>query len=530
METGEQAANAFLDQRDAFVAELLQSVTDEAPFYGTLSPDARRSVVERLVNVYLTSLSEDRTELIRTWGVDAFARRQQQGAPLAELLRALGLARRILCRAARALEPHELSESVIARIEGVNGHLSDAAVAAYERNAADTASTFARLEARYREIYQRTPAMMHSLDPERKILAVSDRWLDTLEYTAEEVHGRRSVDFFTEESRRRALAINFTGADSELEDAPYQLIKKSGGVVDVRASTVVVRDELGAITQLLTAFDDVTAELAATRALRESEERWRALIELAPLPLCVHRAGIMLWLNDATVRLLGATSPDEIVGRNVLDFVHPDDHAMVIARVREGQLHSGTLPPLEERYVRLDGTIIYVEVAARSVMFEGKRATQTATVDVTARRQAEEARRLSEAQARIIEAQVEALRALSTPLIPLDEGILVLPLIGRVTEDRAEQILATLAEGVVAQRASVAIIDVTGVPEADTVFAEALVLVAKSVRLLGAEVVITGMNPSIALALVALGADLRRLTTCGTLRDGIAHARGLRRR
>ena len=532
METGAQPANPLVNQHEALVAELCRAIPLEVPFYGTLSAGALRGVGERLVNLYFAALSEDRTEAIRTWGVDAFVRRQQQGVPLAEVVRALGVTRKILCRAARALAPAELAEDVEARFEGVSAPLIDAAFAGYERNTADTASAVAKLEARYRGIYQRTPAMMHSLDPDRKITAVSDRWLEALEYTAEEVLDRRSVDFFTEESRNRALEIDLprARADRDLLDVPYQLVKKSGDVIDVRASSVVVRDERGEITQLLTVFDDVTKELAATRALRESEERWRALIELSPLPLCVHRAGVVLWLNDATVRLLGAASPDEIVGKNIMEFVHPDDRAKVIARVREGQLNDGSLPPLEERFVRLDGRVIHVEVAARSVMFEGQRATQTATVDITARRQAEETRRISEAQARIIEAQVEALRALSTPLIPLDEGILVLPLIGRVTADRAEQILETLTAGVVAQRASVAILDVTGVPEGDAEFAEALVLVAKSTRLLGAEVVITGMKPAIARALVALGADLGRLTTCGTLRDGIAHARGLRRK
>ena len=531
METGEQPANPLLDQRDALVEDVRRAIPLEVHLYGTLSANAQKAIAGRLVSLYLASLGEDRTESSRTVGVESFASRYSQGIPLAEVLRALGVVRKILCRAARALEPDELAEDVSARFESVSTVLIDAAVADHERNLAEAASALAKLEARYREIYQRTPAMMHSLDARRQITAVSDRWLETLEYTADEVLGRPSLDFFTEESRRRADEMDSAGVrvDNELFDLPWQLAKKSGEIIDVRSSSVVERDERGEITLVLTVFEDVTAELEATRALRESEERWRALIELSPLPLCVHRAGVLLWLNDATVRLLGATSAEQLVGRNVMEIVHPDDRAIVLARVRESQAHDESLPPMEQRYVRLDGRVIHVEVAARAVMFEGQRATQTASVDITARKQAEEARRLSEAQARIIEVQVEALRALSTPLIPLDEGILVLPLIGRVTDDRADQILEVLAEGVQAQRASVAIIDVTGVPEADASFGEALVRIARTIRLLGAEVVITGVTPPIARALVALGTDLGRLTTCGTLRDGITHARGLRR-
>lgn len=531
METGEQPANPLLDRRDDLVEEILRAIPREAHFYGTLSADEQRDAAGRLIDLYLAALRDEGAEASGPRSVEPFASRHPRGARLTEVLRAIGVVRRILCRAARGLEPDELAERVIARIESVSADLTDAAIAGHERDAAEAVSAIAKLEAHHREIYQRTPAMMHSIDAERLITSVSDRWLDTLGFTADEVLGRSPNDFLTEESRRHAVEMAALPAirDDQLIDVPWQLVGKSGDVIEVRSSSVAVRDEHGNLMQVFTVFDNITAELEATRALRDSEERWRALIELSPLPLCVHRAGIMLWVNDATLRLLGATSAEQLVGRNVIELVHPDDRAMVIARVRQGQLHDDSLPPMEERYVRLDGTIVHVEVAARSVTFQGQRATQTAVVDITARRQAEEVRRLSEAQAQIIQAQVEALRALSTPLIPLDEGILVLPLVGRVTDDRAEQILEALGEGVIAQRASVAILDVTGVPEADASFAEAIVRIAKSVRLLGAEVVITGMRPEIARALVALGADLGRLTTCGTLRDGIAYARGLRR-
>ena len=530
MEKGEQPAKPLLEQRDALIEEIFRAIPQVAPFYGTLSADAQKGLAVRMVDLYLASLSEDRSEAMRTWAVDAFARRHQQGASLGEVLRALGLVRNVLARAARALTPRDVVEEVSARFEVISAALVDAAVAGYQSNAEEATLAFTQLEDRYRAIYQCTPAMMHSLDSAGRITAVSQRWLDTLGYTLEEVLSRPSLDFLTEESRRRAAELNIprVRVDGEVLDVPYQIVKKGGEIIDVRSSSVVVRDERGDVTRFLTVFDDVTAELLATRALRESEERWRALIDLSPLPLVVHRAGVMLWVNDALVRMLVAASPADLVGKNVIEFVHPDDRALLIQRVREGVVRDESLPPLEERYVRFDGKVIHVEVAARAVMFEGQKATQAAMIDVTARKQAEEARRLGEAQEQIIAAQEEALRALSTPLIPLDEGLLVLPLVGRVTADRAEQILEALAEGVVAQRASVAIIDVTGVPEADALFAEVLVRVARSIRLLGAEVVITGITPAIARVLIRLGADFEQLTTRGTLRDGITYARGLR--
>ncbi|MFS8065976.1 MAG: PAS domain S-box protein, partial [Byssovorax sp.] len=271
METGEQPANPLLDQRDALVEDVRQAIPLEVHLYGKLSADAQRAIAGRLVSLYLASLSEDRSETSRPLGVESFASRYSQGIPLAEVLRALGVVRRILCRAARALAPDDLAEDVIARFESVSAALIDAAVAGHERDLAEAASALAKLEARYREIYQRTPAMMHSLDGRRQITAVSDRWLETLEYAADEVLGRPSLDFFTEESRRRAVEIDGARVrvGNELFDLPWQMTKKSGEIIDVRTSSVVERDERGDVTQVLTVFEDVTAELEATRALRE---------------------------------------------------------------------------------------------------------------------------------------------------------------------------------------------------------------------------------------------------------------------
>src|SRR5689334_21102899 len=135
METGEQAADPLLDQRDALYEELVQTISLEAPFYGTLSADTQKEVAVRLVNAHLASLGEDRAAASRAWGDDPFARRHQLGAPLADVLRGLGVVRRVLCRAARALEPKELAEGVVARFESVSARTLDAVVAAHERDA-----------------------------------------------------------------------------------------------------------------------------------------------------------------------------------------------------------------------------------------------------------------------------------------------------------------------------------------------------------------------------------------------------------
>jgi anti-anti-sigma regulatory factor len=127
-------------------------------------------------------------------------------------------------------------------------------------------------------------------------------------------------------------------------------------------------------------------------------------------------------------------------------------------------------------------------------------------------------------QEEIIRSQEAALRELSTPLIPIADKVVVLPLIGTMDSKRAQQVIETLLDGISTLRARVAIIDITGVPVVDTQVANALIRAAQSVRLLGAEVVLTGIRPEVAQTLVGLGLDLQAIVTRGTLQSGIAFA------
>lgn len=144
--------------------------------------------------------------------------------------------------------------------------------------------------------------------------------------------------------------------------------------------------------------------------------------------------------------------------------------------------------------------------------------------DVSDRRRVEEAMRKHMAQEEMLRAQNIALAELSTPLIPIRDEVVVMPLIGALDSRRAQQVLEVLLEGVAQSRAQVAIMDITGVPVVDTQVANALVRAAQAVKLLGARVVLTGIRPEVAQTLVGLGADLSAITTRSNLQSGIAYA------
>jgi rsbT co-antagonist protein RsbR len=127
-------------------------------------------------------------------------------------------------------------------------------------------------------------------------------------------------------------------------------------------------------------------------------------------------------------------------------------------------------------------------------------------------------------QAQLIQAQQDTLRELSTPLIPIADHVVIMPLIGAIDTSRAHQILESLLEGVAAHQAEVAILDITGVQVVDTQVAQALIRAAQAVKLLGAQIMLTGIQPQIAQTLVHLGIDLQGITTHSTLQSGITAA------
>ncbi len=122
--------------------------------------------------------------------------------------------------------------------------------------------------------------------------------------------------------------------------------------------------------------------------------------------------------------------------------------------------------------------------------------------------------------------QQERLRELSTPLIPLSEHVLLMPLIGSLDSGRVQQVMETLLEGVAYYQSEVAILDITGVAVVDTQVADGLVLTARAVRLLGARVVLTGIRPDVARTLVSLGITLEGVVARRTVQGGVAYALG----
>lgn len=119
-------------------------------------------------------------------------------------------------------------------------------------------------------------------------------------------------------------------------------------------------------------------------------------------------------------------------------------------------------------------------------------------------------------------ALLDLVRDLETPVIPLLDGVLVLPLVGHIDTRRATQLTDTVLTAVHHQRARVVIIDITGVSVVDTAIAKRLGQLAQSIQLLGAQVLVTGIRAEVAQTIVAQQIDFANIRTAGRLQDGIA--------
>ncbi len=139
----------------------------------------------------------------------------------------------------------------------------------------------------------------------------------------------------------------------------------------------------------------------AEQALRESEARYQRLVELSPDAILVHAEGKYVYANPAGTRLFGAHSSEEVIGKDVLELIHPDHRQSMAHRVEEA--YGGAVTPLQEiKFMRLDGSTVDTEVTCRQVEFGGKTAIEIVARDITERKRMEHALQESEQRYRTL--------------------------------------------------------------------------------------------------------------------------------
>jgi PAS domain S-box-containing protein len=367
-----------------------------------------------------------------------------------------------------------------------------------------------------------SPLAMLEIDTRSVIL----RWNQSAErifgWSAQEAVGRSFFDLFVPN-----LAADLVSAAwqsllrGEASCVRNANTTKDGRVLMCQWYNTVLRDEDGAVVGVLSQAADVTEQERDQRQLRDSQALLNAVISNSPaLIFAKDLEGRYILANQRACTALGL-SCDELLGRTDRDFFPPQAYEQVVLRDRE-VLQTGRTIEFEEilelrEGVRALATVKFPLSDERGAVY----AVGGIATDVTERHRLTAER--DEMQQQVLKAQQAALRELSTPLIPLAEGVLVMPLIGSIDTARAAQIMEVLLGGITAQGAHTALLDITGVRVVDTHVAHAILQAAQAARLLGAKVILTGLRAEVAQALVHLGAELGGLTTMSTLQSGIAH-------
>lgn len=293
---------------------------------------------------------------------------------------------------------------------------------------------------------------------------------------------------------------------------------------------------------------DVTAQKKTEGALRSSEEGllWAQQIGNMGNWVWDIPTGGLTW-SDQIFRIFGYEPRKfDVSYQAFIGTIHPDDRELVVEAVNKtvnerapySIEHRIMLPTGEIRVVHEQGKVFYSESGAPLRMLgtvqdvtERKQSADIIRLqagrleqELAAREQAEQAR--AALQDEVIRVQRALLEELSTPLIPIREDIMVLPLIGVVDARRADQMLETVLHAAVGKQTRVVIIDITGVKQVDTHVANTILRTAQALGLVGAEVVLTGIRSDVARTLVELDVSLATLVVRGTLASGIAYATG----
>lgn len=189
----------------------------------------------------------------------------------------------------------------------------------------------------------------------------------------------------------------------KLKDAAVEIGK---GKLDTRVN-IKSGDEVGI---LAACFNQMAQNLQqGGRELQESEERYRNLVEFSPFGIAIHSEGKIVYVNSAAAKILGAASQNELIGKPVLDIIHPDYHEIAKERIKMEE-EGNVAPLLEEKFLRVDGSPVDIEIVAIPFTFHGKPACYGVFQEITQRKRMLDALQESEERFRsVVESANEAI-------------------------------------------------------------------------------------------------------------------------
>ncbi len=363
--------------------------------------------------------------------------------------------------------------------------------------------------------------------PDGEIISANDLFLDCMGYTMDEIRGKHHRLFvdpafaaskeysdFWEELRR-----------GESLTAEYMRLAKGGREVWLQATYHPVLGAKGQIEKVIKLATDVTEQ----RLARANDAAKIAAMEKSMAVIEFNTDGAILRANDIFLDLMGYQL-HEIQGKHHRIFVEADfaaskDYAEFWTDLARGNFHRGRF----ERITK-SGNSVWLEATYSPVLDLRGRLIKVVkfAYDITAQiQQAEEldeALRAAREAERVRNELDRAVQMMSTPVTPIWEGILLLPLVGVLDSMRAADIMKKSLSMISETRAKVFVLDISGVATVDTAVANQLIKITRATRLMGCHAIISGLSPAIAHTIVELGVDVESIRTTATLRDAFETA------
>lgn len=225
---------------------------------------------------------------------------------------------------------------------------------------------------------------IHSLDGE--ILKINAALSQFLGYDKKDLIGKTLKDIIAPKYHKDVELYLKEISQRSQTSGHFHLTSKDGqdSVFEFRNSLITKNGQAAAVRGIAR---NVTEQKAAMKALRESEERFRRLIKFSPVPIAVHSGGKWVYVNEAGIKLIGASSAKAIIGKPVFYFIKPETRTALKTHVRE-ILEKGTeVSYFENNIVRQqDGKEVEVEVVAIPIIYDGQPAGQVVVRDITERK------------------------------------------------------------------------------------------------------------------------------------------------
>ncbi len=259
-----------------------------------------------------------------------------------------------------------------------------------------------RSEAELRSFVERSPfGIFRSSIEEDHFLDVNPALVKMLGYaSAEELCSTKlSTDVYLDPQDNIRILTPLL-RDGSFNGIEIQSRRKNGEAITTRLSGRLDQASLTGDLVLEGIVEDITERSRAEQALRDSEEHFRQVVEGAPVGMYIQTDGILRYFNPAALAIFGAENSSQLVGQDFLEIIHPDSRAAVIERARLVMEEKKAVPFLEERLLRLDGSVFDGEVTAIPFIFEERSGALVFVRDITERKREEADRRALENQLR----------------------------------------------------------------------------------------------------------------------------------